>query len=218
MDIEKLIELYPKLYHMAERDTWSNIERFGLLSTTAILDLHSMTGHERFPYESMHRPEMMTVPARAAPPMVLRDQKPMATERLQKALQNGITPRQWYELLNRKVFFWATPGRLQTLLNARHYRAIVHDVLTIDSSTFFADLHQHIELCHMNSGNTWPYPHPRDATIFKSIPDYPAKANGNPVKDVAEVTISYSVPDIATYVIEVHQFLGSELIGTVHQR
>jgi hypothetical protein len=218
MNIDRLIERYPRLYHMAEANTWDSIREFGLLSTTAILDLHQMEGDQRLPYESLHRPEMMTVPANAVPPMVLRDQKPMATERLQRVLINGVTTRQWYELLNRKVFFWATPERLHTLLNARHYRAIVHDVLTVDSASFFSAHEHQIELCHMNSGNTLPYLHPRDTTIFRSVADYPAKRSGLPEKEVAEVTVAYSVSDIANHVLEVHQYVGSGIDHLVYQR
>jgi hypothetical protein len=218
MNPAKLVELYPRLYHMAEADTWDSIRQYGLLSTSAILDLHSIVRDARLPYESLHRPNMMTVQSPAFPAMILRDQKPMAANRLQKALGKGITPSDWYKLLNRKVFFWATESRLHTLLNARPYRNVLHDVLTIDGESFFTEYHDRIELCHMNSGNTWPMPHPRDISVFKAIVDYPTKRNGNPTKEVAEVTVMYSVPDIADHVSEVRKMRGLEVIGSIYHR
>jgi hypothetical protein len=218
MELEKLIERYPRLYHMAEVDTWNSIREHGLRSTSAILDLHSIEGDARLPYESLHRPDMMTVRTPRAPAMILRDQKPMTDDRLRMALSNGLTPREWYERLNRKVFFWATEHRLNTLLNARFYRSVHHDVLTIDGKSFFSDFHDRIELCHMNSGNTFPIPHRRDASIFKSIPYYPTKTNGNPTKEVAEVTVDYSVANIGDYVISVRKMRGTELLDVVYER
>ncbi|MEG9861289.1 MAG: hypothetical protein V6Z81_02105 [Parvularculales bacterium] len=46
-ELEELIENCPKLYHMAERGSWSSIEKQGLFSTSALLDLYGYTGEER---------------------------------------------------------------------------------------------------------------------------------------------------------------------------
>ena len=43
-----LIELYPRLYHMAHAGSWPMIQRHGLLSTTALLDLFEIGGERRF--------------------------------------------------------------------------------------------------------------------------------------------------------------------------
>jgi hypothetical protein len=42
-----LSELYPRLHHMAHEDAWEQIQRFGLLSTTSILNLWEVKGEER---------------------------------------------------------------------------------------------------------------------------------------------------------------------------
>ena len=47
MTPELFCEQYPYLFHMAEEDTWESIKRYGLLSTSAILDLLKITGKER---------------------------------------------------------------------------------------------------------------------------------------------------------------------------
>jgi hypothetical protein len=218
MNIINFITRYPRLYHMAEAGTWGSIQQHGLLSTSAILDFHSIVGDARLPYESNHRPEMMTVESKAHTPIIIRDQKPMAENRLRLALGEKITPNDWYRFLNNKVFFWATEERLHKLLNAKFYKEMVHDVLTIDTSSFMNEYEDQVNICHMNSGNTWPMPHPRDFGVFKSINDYPTKTTGGPVREVAEVTIQYSVPNVTSHVIEVNKMLGSQKIESIYIR
>lgn len=201
---------------MAEANTWPNIVRFGLLSTSAILDLHQVDRLARLNFESQHRPEMMQVQSAHAPSMILRDQKPMSDGRLVMALQGACTPQQWYELLNRRVFMWATQARLITLLSAKHYRNIEHDVLTIDTAALLERYADVVELCHMNSGNTFPMPHRRTPEVFQKISNYPAKPSGLPIREVAEVTVPQAIPDISDFVIAVDSYRGANLIANLY--
>jgi hypothetical protein len=147
--------------------------------------------------------------------IVLRDQKPMAPDRLVKALSDGTTPREWYRLLNGMVFMWARQERLQGLLGARSYRTLEHDVLTIDAGGLLKSYASRTWLCHMNSGNTFPYFQPRGKDLFKRIPDYPSKKNGKPTKDIVEVVVDYSVPDIRDFVVKVQRIRGDEVISDI---
>lgn len=215
MNLERLIELYPRVYHMAERGTWGSIQQRGLMSTTAVLDHLEVADGERARFESEHRSQKMDVRADHPSNIVLRDQKPMPEGRLLQALMNGTTPRQWYELINDKVFFWVEEERLHRLLGARDYRTLEHDVLTLNSAEFIPAYAEKIWLCHMNSGNTWPIPHRRDAEIFHRIADYPVKPSGKPVKNVVELVVDYSVPNIADYVVEVRRMRGDEVLKVI---
>ena len=215
MNLEKLIELYPRVYHMAERGTWGSIQQRGLMSTTAVLDHFEVADGERARFESEHRSQKMDVRADHPSNIVLRDQKPMPEGRLLQALTNGTTPRQWYELINNKVFFWVEEERLHRLLGARDYRTLEHDVLTLNSAEFIPAYAEKIWLCHMNSGNTWPIPHRRDTEIFHRIADYPVKPSGKPVKNVVELVVDYSVPNIADYVVEVRRMRAGEVLKVI---
>lgn len=215
MDLEKLIELYPRIYHMAERGAWDSIRTRGLMSTTAVLDHLAVADGERARYESEHRGQKMDVKSGDPSSIVLRDQKPMPEGRLITALTGGTTPRQWYELINGKVFFWAEEQRLHGLLGARDYRKLEHDVLTLDSSTFIPAYAEAIWLGHMNSGNTWPMPHRRGTEIFCKIVDYPVTRTGNPKKKVVELVVDYAVPNIADHVLEVRRMKGNEVLGVI---
>lgn len=215
MEIKNLIERYPRLYHMAEKGTWPSIKANGLLSTTAVLDRFGINGAQRRVIEQGHRPEKMLVGPEGEG-VILRDQKPMFPERLAGALIDGSTPAQWYKFLNGRVFMWAQEERLFGLLGARQYRKLEHDVLTIDARTLLATHGEKVWLCRMNSGNTFPVPHPRGMADFMRIADYPAKKRtGAPAKEVVEIVVDYSIPDISTYVTEVRRIKGKEILGTI---
>jgi len=215
MDVEKLIELYPKLYHMAEAGSWPSIRKRGLMSASAVLDHFGLKGRNRRPYECEQRTSKMAVLPGQPDEIVLRDQKPMPPDRLVKALIDGSTPDDWYQLINEKVFFWAEEHRLLRLLGAREYRHLEHDVLTIDSAPFVRAYADQIWLCHMNSGNTWPMPHARGVDVFKRIPCYPSNTRGNPTKPVVELVVDHCVPNISRFVIEVRRMRGSEVLGHI---
>jgi len=212
---DQLIDRYPNLYHMAEKGSWPSIREIGLLSTSASLSRFGIDGPRRHELGSQHRPEKTTIQSRSGATIVLRDQKPMPVNRIAQALGNTATPEQWYELINNKVFFWVSHERLLRLLGARAYRDDEHDVITLDTAKLVG-AHEHtITLCHMNSGNTFPIPSKRDFSIFKSIADYPTKRNGQPEKEVVELTVANQVPDISRFVTQVQRMKGASVIGNL---
>jgi hypothetical protein len=91
---------------------------------------------------------------------------------LVRALQDGLKPRDWYRILNKKVFFWLTRERLETLINAREYREQRKSVLVIDTRKLLERQSEQVLLSPMNSGYTKPYPHPRGLTIFRQLSVY----------------------------------------------
>jgi hypothetical protein len=214
LDVNKFVSLYPRLFHMAEANTWPSIKQRGLLSTVAVLDKLGITGVARRQYETEHRPEKLTI-GQDAEAIVLRDQKPMPPERIANALPKGVTPQQWYQFLNGKVFMWAQEERLLTLLSARAYRKLEHDVLTIDTDSLVAAYKDKISLCRMNSGNTFPYWHERGFEDFHRIEAYPTTKSGAPDKPVVEVVVDYAVPDLSKYVVQVRRMKGGEDLGTL---
>jgi len=212
MTVDALVACYPKLYHMAERDTWPSIKVNGLLSTSAALDRMGIQGAQRRLLEREHRPEKVPI-GPVGQQIVLRDQKPMPPDRIADALIDGTTPQQWYKFLNGRVFMWAEERRLHGLLKARPYRKLEHDVLTIDTASLMAAYAPSVWLCRLNSGNTWPMPHPRGMADFLRIGAYPMKARvDKPQKAVVEVVVDDAIPDIANFVIEVRRMKGDVVL------
>ena len=196
---------------MAEHGSWPSIVSQGLLSTTALLDLYEVAGTSRTQVESEWRRSNTTISKSGFSDAVIRDQIPMPPERLERVLQ-GISPQEWYELLNSKVFFWTTQDRLVRLLRAKQYRNRKHTVLKVDTKALVESYAEYINLCHMNSGNTLPYLHKRDRGIFVPISTYSRRSA--PV----ELTVEYAVPDISTYVISAEEWDGGSLVSTIWSR
>ena len=59
--IADFLDLHPRLYHMTSDGVWPSIQRHGLLSTSAILDLAGYDGTQRMCLEQPRRPESVTV-------------------------------------------------------------------------------------------------------------------------------------------------------------
>lgn len=212
-ELDELLSDSPTLYHMAERGSWLSIREHGLLSTSALLDRYGLSGAERIPVEARRRPTSVTLTQVGLGSVVVRDQLPMDDKGLGRCLQDGLSPEEWYRLLNSKVFFWLTRDRLLRLLNAGTYRAEEHDVLQLDAKALMDAYADKIWLCPMNSGCTKPFPHPRGQTTFQRIATYPYadwKAKRKRGERVVELAVDYAVPNIARFVSRVSRMKGSE--------
>src|SRR5215471_15687654 len=121
-----------QVYHLADAANWASIQRLGLLSASRLMDLAGLTAAERERIECAQRQASITLPTGAVP----RDQVPMPPAALVRCLI-GMTPAEWYALVNSKVFFWFDPGRLdrQRRAGAASSRAVV---MTIDAERLLA--------------------------------------------------------------------------------
>lgn len=208
---EQFLALYPRLYHMAQAGSWSSIRQHGLLSTSALLDHFEVNGTKREAIEYKHRPECVEITHPVYGRAIIRDQKPMSEKALLKCLV-GTTPREWYGLLNRRVFFWVTEHRVLTLLGARAYKDLDHDVLTIDAGALLKRYTTRIALSPINSGSTVYNPQPRGSDLFRPLDSYPFEMRRKYGKNaVAELTIDHSVPDLRDFVIKVERRRGQNV-------
>ena len=207
-----LISRYPVLYHMAEDGSFESIMRLGLLSTSALLDRFEIEDEQRFAIESARRPEIVRVEHPEHGVTFIRDNKPMQEKALERCLL-GMTPREWYEHLNRRVFFWVERKRLLKLLGARAYRDRPHLVLEVDTAGLLERHAERASLSPINSGATFALgPAPRGPDTFRRIADHP---DGKPI---VELSIDYSVPDIAEFTLRVGRWWGTEELEEVWSR
>lgn len=201
---------YPRLYYMAHEDAWSGIQRHGLLSTSALLDLFELDGDDRYRIESCHRPESVAVRHPIHGQAVIRDQKPLSESALTKCLRD-MKPRAWYETLNRKVFFWLDRKRLNRLLVARAYRASTHCVLTLDTTLLLGHHLSSVTLSPINSGSTIFDPQPRGLDTFSPLDKYPFStwARKRGIRGaVAELAVDYAVPDVRHLLLRAEKIYG----------
>jgi hypothetical protein len=203
-----LIRHFPRLWHMAEDGSFESIRAHGLLSTSSLLDLYSIEGEERIALESRRRPESVPLSRDGFPKAIVRDQKPMTESALQKCLTPGVTPREWFEILNGRTFFWLSKERLRRLLDARAYRERPQTVLTVDTASLVNAHRDRIELSPLNSGATIYDPQPRGPDTFLPIADYPfeeRRKTRSVDNAVVELVVREGVPDIADHLIAAHR-------------
>lgn len=219
-ELGHLVAGNPVLFHMAERGSWESIRDHGLLSTSALLDLFGVTGPDRERIESCQRPESVTVERKGIGSAVIRDQKPMDDRGLERCLKDGLTPRDWYETLNARVFFWLTRARLLRLLTARAYKDSEHDVLEIETAPLVAAYRDLITLAPINTGATKPMPAPRGKSTIVSIADYDyaARMKTHRSEPVVELAVSPGVPDIGDFVRRVVVMRGDVEVKEIWRR
>src|ERR1700722_1231074 len=219
---EELSQTYPRLYHMADADSWQNIQKHGLLSTSSLLDLFGVKGREREDIESSRHPESVPIVHEKHGRAVVRDNKAIIESKLRTALRK-CTLEQWYLLLNKFVFFWLTLERLQTLLCARGYRDHPHAVLTLETLLFVRKHEQRIVLSPMNSGNTQPIAHERSPETFKKMRDYPfrERAHRGDYYQVVELAVE-GAADVTESVLSVDLMQctgdGMKVLRNIYQR
>jgi hypothetical protein len=203
-----LITIFARLYHAADRGAWQSIRRHGLLSTSWLLDLYQIRGEQRIAFESQRRHKSMALTKRGYDDIALRDQNPMTDEALNRCLVDGMTPRQWYESLNAKVFFWTSKRRLQGLLTAKATRETTQLVLTVDTRSLVSGHRDRILLSGLNSGSTIRKPLPRGARTFLPISDFPyqERRKSRSASDaLVELVVAGGVPDLMDHLIAAHE-------------
>ena len=199
MELRDLISKYPKIYHMAEDGSWENIKRFGLLSTTALLDKWGIQGEERSVIEDKYRSSSITINSIEFGSATIRDQMAMPPAKLRRCLPDTITVSQWYEYLNKRVFLWSDWRGLKFMLSANNYIKKAHLVIVVDSEKLLTNYRDRVFLSAINSGSTYckkgkTTPEYRDFNTFKDIKSYPGHW-------LTELTIDYGIPDITNYVL-----------------
>lgn len=205
---------------MAEAGAWSQIQRDGLLSTSALLDRFGIAGEQRVSIESRRRPQIVTISHPQYGTAQIRDNKPLR-EQFLKCLP-GTARQEFIEILNGKVFFWVRYERLETLIGARAYCKRAHDVLTVDSAELLARHLGRASLASFNTGSTlYPTAPPRGRETFTPIEQFDwdaARRRRGRQSAIVELTVDYAVPDIAEFVVKAERWLAGRPIQTLYER
>lgn len=207
------------VYHIAEQSNWASIKRHGLLSTSALLDLTGLKGTVRKPYEA-HRADYMELPGG----LWVRDQRPMPPSALKKCLI-GMTPRQWYALINSKVFFWFDVERLNRQRKAKACKDRPQVVITVDTQRLLARYIDKAALTPFNTGSAFRKPAIRGKATFVSYKTWLQSRWGTESRAIGacrsrshrpvELAVSHAVSDIMDYVISVRELKAGQLFEPV---
>ena len=213
-ELKELIATHPVLYHMTERGSWPSIRDQGLNSTLSLLDRYSICGSKRNQVLRKHRSESIAITGKGLPTAVIRDQVPMSDKGLRTALPVHMTPADWYETLNSKVFFWLSEDRLHRLACAKAYREHVHKVIEACTGSLIEAHNSKIWLCPYNSGATKPNPFYRDERTFQQISEYPYHTRPKRQRAV-ELAVDYAVRDIRDHVLRVVVKKGKKVLTRI---
>jgi hypothetical protein len=197
-----------QVFHIAEAVNWPSIQRDGLLSTDALLRRDGLAPEIERRVRG-YRPAGMSLPNG----IHVRDQSPMPPEALGRCLDDGLTPEDWYRLVNGCVFFWIDPERVERHLHALRRRAQV--LLTIDAEALAEAYATAAFVTPFNVGAARRKPARRGLRTFVplgrwSLDGWAAEAvNGtrprSPSHPPSELVIRGTTVDIMPYVVGVRE-------------
>jgi hypothetical protein len=186
VNVDRLVALYPRLYHMAHAGSWPAIRDHGLMTTAQLVDAYmpppdvrtAILGSRRTRRVSLEHPDLGRV--------VIRDQSPLREHILATAL-TGMTVTEWLDAPTvdtaRLVSAYADRVRLSAINSGS---TLYPNAPKRGSSTFL----------------------PIEAYRYEEI------RRRRPVRDViAEFAVVGGVPDIARYVVRAERRRQSEVLS-----
>jgi hypothetical protein len=193
------------VYHLVEASNWNSVQRHGLLSSRELLRLTDVPTEAQERICTTQRLHLTALSDQVA----IRDQLPMPPAALQKCLV-GMTPAQWYALLNQMVFFWCDRDRLNRQLNACAGRSQI--VLTLDAKQLVAQHAERVALTPFNTGNARRKPAIRGRATFVPYSAWLASAWRSEAEafgmrerasthSPVELTVTGSVRDAAEFMV-----------------
>jgi hypothetical protein len=181
------------------------------LSALELLELYEVLDPTRTELLTSQRRESVPLAHALHGTATLRDQKPLSEKNLARCL-TGCDAATWYRVLNERVFFWLDRQRLKTLMSAAEYSGKLHTVIQVDTAELLRRHEERVELAHMNTGNTRPFPHPRGPSTFQAMADYPYERRGRlpDYSAVVELTVLGGVPDLRDFVLRVEHAVEAD--------
>ena len=187
-----------KVFHLAEESNLPSILEHGLMSTKRLLGLTRVPEADQADRLRSHRPDN----ERLSGSVVIRDQKPMPPSALERALEDGLTPGDWYALLNDFVFFWLDESRMERQRHACGDRPQV--LLTFDAATLLEKFGTDAFVSPINSGNARRKPAPRGLSTLMPYGTWLANGwpSGTRHRPPAELLFRCPIPVQAPFLIE----------------
>lgn len=211
--VDRLVDLHPRLFHMAVGGSWPRIAEHGLLTTKHLVGTSNLPKGEKSALLTRHRPQSTVIDHPIYGTVTIRDQKPLRLQFLTPVLE-GVPLEHWLDILNDRVFFWLDPSRLRGLLRARAYNTHPQDVLTIDTDSLVRAHEAQVRLSPINSGSAlYPNAVVRGSATFSRIEDYPyaqRRKGRSPANALVELAVVGGVPDLANFVIGVDRYIGPD--------
>jgi hypothetical protein len=198
------LNICDQVYHLVEATNWTSVQRHGLLCAQELLRLSGLSPAARKQLATTQRRRHTTLSDQVA----IRDQMPMPPDALKKCLI-GMTPAQWYSLLNGMVFFWCDRARLNRQLGACGERPQI--VLTLDTKRLLARYGHCAAVTPINTGNARRHPALRGRATFVPYMSWLASGWRSEAKALSlrerpsshapvELTVTDAVRDVAEFI------------------
>lgn len=186
MKLEEFITKKAFLYHLTDRANFDKIKADKeLLSTEAIVNLSSLDDNTKSEFLSQRRKSHETIEI-GEHKYHIRDQRPISPLNLVKCLTTGFSVKDFFRMLNNRVFFWPTIKRLNS-----HYKRYAREnpIIIMVSTDELLKINPHSEFCRLNSGATRSNSHLKGAPPERGNGTFlPAEEFKYTVGKVAEVT------------------------------
>jgi hypothetical protein len=201
-------------YHLIDAGNLPSIRNHGLMSARRLMQVYEANNGAA---SRSHRPASR----RLSPGVLIRDQRPMPPRALISCLRSGLTPEDWFELLNSKVFFWLDPERLNRQRLACGTAPQV--AFVVNASRLLMKYSTLATVTPINTGNALRKAAPRNLTTFVpyqrwlvdgwSYEQVPGVRHRTKSHRPVELTIDEAVPDIMDYVVTVVALRAGETLA-----
>lgn len=197
-----IAQRWPRLYHLTEMGCWPAIERHGLLSTAALLDLYGVADARRQQLLAQRRPEMVRLKRWRIGTAFVRDNKPMNETVLRRTLV-GMNVSAYYRALNERVFFFLEEAAMLKLRAAPPYSDRAHELLVLDTAALLGRYQHAVELSPYNSGAVHAGSTvQRGPRPFLPVAEYPWEERRDKRPPIAELTVLGAVQDVTSLLVE----------------
>ena len=210
-ELEEMISINPRLYHVTTRGSWGSMMQFGLLSARGLEDRYRSLPEQEQSLVANHMRRLDSLEAALDTPREIPNRHrtlPTAAWKLGE---------EWYERMNVNAFFFLSQEDAEDMVAEYQDHLVPRDMLVVSTESLIEAHRGSIELSAIHSCLDFPgrrvppnYPlpgRPHDA-LFCPIADYPygtwRKLHGRR-EAVRELAVVGGVPDIARHVIDVVQ-------------
>jgi len=191
MNLDDLVDRFPRVWHATFAGGWDGIRQSGLRSSMDLL-----TEASRADEASVMRSEVVTV-ATAHGEAMLRDQVPNRKD--PEPYLDGVTVPEWWQLLNSRSYFFADEVGLERLVEHYAKQGITQEVISFQTRRLLATVADQVEVSTVNAGvfprTTGPS---RGRSTFQPMAEF-----SGVITKIKEVTVTATVPIVDQAVVKV---------------
>ncbi len=188
MDVDQLAQRFPNLWHVTFADGWNGIQRHGFLRAIDVLPKRCRA----------LRTEPTCVDMADGTRIMLRDQLRTRVDPTRSL--DGITPSEWWQLVNSRVYFFCRQREADTLVDSYLGREFTQEVIKLRTKPLLEVVTKDIEVTTVNVGVFPRTKGPsRGRSSFIPLADYPLAD----APKIREITVVARVPATSTAITSI---------------